>query len=70
MQDVGGAERERDDRQRRDRVQAAGREVRAPERLDRQPADRHADDRADPELLDEQQDHVRHAVVGLARSTR
>ena len=54
-QDVGRAERERDDRQRRDRVQAAGREVGAAKRLDRQPADRHADDRADPELLDEQQ---------------
>ena len=53
VQHVGGAERERDDRQRRDRVQAAGREVGAAERLHREPADRRADDRADPELLDE-----------------
>ena len=70
MQDVRGAERDRDDRERRDRVQAAGREVRAPKRLHREPADRRADDDADPELLHEQQAHVEHAVVADAGSTR
>ena len=51
VQRVGAAEGQRGRRQRGDRVEPGGRELRAPEALDREPADAEADDEADAELL-------------------
>ena len=65
VQRVGAAEGQRGRRQRGDRVEPGGRELRAPEALDRGPADGEADDEADAELLDEQHHDVVEAVAGL-----
>ena len=65
VQRVGGAERERRGRERRDGVEAGGRELRALERPAPRRADREPDDGADPDCAHEQLEHVGDAVVGL-----